>query len=42
MEIEQRIKYAFAAFAIASAILAGLGFHSGAHLNVFEIGGRGD
>jgi hypothetical protein len=46
MELSQKISYALAAFALASAILAGMGLHFGAHfgthIGVFEIGGGTD
>ncbi len=42
MELDLKIRYALVALMIGSAILTGLGLHAGAHLRVFEIGGRGD
>ena len=40
MELEQKVRYAFLAFAAASLVLAGLGVHAALHLKVLE-GGPG-
>jgi hypothetical protein len=42
MELEQRVKYALAAFAVASIVLAALGFHAAAHVKALEFAGGGD
>jgi hypothetical protein len=40
MELDQKLRYAVFALTAASLILAGLGFHAGAHLRVLD-GGNG-
>ncbi len=45
MELDQKVRYALVAFALTSAILAGLGIHTGQlgmHLKALEIGGGMD
>jgi len=45
MEIDQKVRYALIAFALASAVLAGLGLHTGhlgLHLRALEGGGNAD
>lgn len=42
MELDQKIRYAIVAFALASLVLAGVGLHSAMHLKVLEIGGGAD
>ncbi len=42
MELDQKVRYALLALAVASVVLAGLGLHAGAHLRVLEGGGGAD
>lgn len=42
MELDQKVKYAMLAFAVASAILAGLGLHAGIHAKALDFGGGAD
>ncbi|HUI01504.1 MAG TPA: hypothetical protein VLX56_07730 [Nitrososphaerales archaeon] len=42
MTLDQKVRYALMALAVASLLLAGLGLHMGGHLRVLEGGGNAD